>query len=307
VVLRAAAMLALVIACAGPRVPDLHTRIDTEGIALVLVVDVSGSMAERDFDWNGLPITRLDAVKKVFQLFVTGSAGEAGGDGTPLPPGAVQLQGRATDLLGLVTFATRPETICPLTLSHSVLLRMLEAEQPRSVPGESETNLSDAVAVGLHRLEHAGPRRKALVLLTDGEHNVVQPRSGWTPRQAAQVAAGLGVPIYAIDAGGNTPLSDANRRERAAERVSVSPMEVRQQAIHTLQELAHVTRGQYFSARDTPSLLRACATIDALERAPVTSFQYRRYHEGYPYFALTALFLATMIFGLEYTVWRRVP
>src|SRR5262249_33724662 len=154
----------------------------------------------RDFDWNGLPVSRLEAVKKVFGLFLTGS-GPGTGDGAPLPPPGADFRGRATDLVGLVTFATRPETRCPLTMSHSVLLRQLESEEPRSVRGESETNLSDAIAVGLHRLHSAGPRRKVLVLLSDGEHNVVQPRSDWTPRQAGQVAASLGVPIYAIDAG----------------------------------------------------------------------------------------------------------
>ncbi len=172
-VLRALALLLIVLALAGPRWPDLRTRIETEGIAIVVLVDVSGSMAERDFDWRGEPISRLDAVKKVFHLFVSG------GDG---PDGAAEgidlsgFQGRPTDLIGLVTFATRPETACPLTLSHSVLLRLLDAEQPRRIPGESETNISDAIALGLHRLQSAGPRRRVLVLLSDGEHNVPEPQ-----------------------------------------------------------------------------------------------------------------------------------
>jgi Ca-activated chloride channel family protein len=304
--LRGSSLLALAVAAAGPRLPDLHTRIDTEGIALVLVVDVSGSMAERDFDWNGQPVTRLEAVKKVFNLFVAGPSGELGGDGTPLPPGGQGFEGRATDLIGLVTFASRPETLCPLTLSHSVLLRMLAAEDPRSVPGESETNISDALAVGLHRLRHAGPRRKVLVLLTDGEHNVTLPRSDWTPRQAGQVAAGLGIPIYAIDAGGLTTVREPHGDAPLPE-TSTSPAMVREQAVQTLQDLARMTRGQYFTARDTASLLRACRSIDALERSEVTSFQYRRYHEGYPYFALTSLALFALVLGLEQTIWRRVP
>jgi Ca-activated chloride channel family protein len=300
--LRGVGLLLLALAAAGPRVPDLHTRIDTEGIAIVLVVDVSGSMAERDFDWNGQAITRLDAVKKVFTLFVAGPSGESGADGSTMPPGTPGFEGRVTDLVGLVTFASRPDTLCPLTLSHSVLLRLLEAEQPRSIPGESETNLSDAIAVGLHRLRQAGPRRKVLVLLTDGEHNVAQPRSDWTPRQSAQVAAGLGIPIYAIDAGGATAV-----RETPASDTPSSTGLTRQQAVQTLQDLAHITHGQYFTARDTPSLLRACRAIDALERTQVTSFQYRRYHEGYPYFALAALALFVMALGLEQTIWRRIP
>jgi Ca-activated chloride channel family protein len=304
-VLRALALLLLVVALAGPRWPDLHTRIETEGIAIVMLVDVSGSMAERDFDWRGESITRLDAVKKVFHLFVAGNEGsDATGDGTD----ASSFQGRPTDRIGLVTFATRPETACPLTLSHSVLLRLLKAEEVRKIPGESETNLSDAVALGLHRLRSAGPRRKVLVLLSDGEHNVPQPQSGWTPRQAAQVANGLHVPIYTIDAGGsgtstNEPEASATDR---ADHVA-SPGETRAQAVRTLEEMAHITHGQYFQARDTKGLLNACRAIDALERSDMQSFQYRRYHEAYPWFALAAFVLFAVGVGLERTIWRRVP
>src|SRR6185437_1225945 len=97
----------------GPRWPDLRTRIETEGIAIVMLVDVSGSMAERDFDWRGEPVSRLEAVKKVFHLFVSGGEGtDTTGDGTDVS----NFQGRPTDQIGLVTFATRPETACPLTL-----------------------------------------------------------------------------------------------------------------------------------------------------------------------------------------------
>src|SRR5205085_1665629 len=83
--------------------------IPTEGIAIEMLVDVSGSMAQPDFNWQGKPISRLDAVQKVFHLFVEGGAG----------PGGQRLTGRPEDLIGLVTFATWPESPCPLTLSHA--------------------------------------------------------------------------------------------------------------------------------------------------------------------------------------------
>src|SRR5262249_8715061 len=120
--LRTTALLALIVALAGPRWPDPGSRIPTEGIAIVLVVDVSGSMAERDFTWHGEPVRRIDAVKRALRLFIEG------GDG----PDSQHLEGRRTDLLGLVTFATVPESVCPLTLSHTVLVQMLEGEQPRT-------------------------------------------------------------------------------------------------------------------------------------------------------------------------------
>ena len=149
-VLRTLAFVLLAVALAGPRTPDLRTRIDAEGVAVMMLVDVSGSMATHDFDWQGEPISRLDAVKRVFRLFVAGGAGP---DATPDGGDARAFQGRPTDTIGMAVFATRPQTICPLTLSHSVLLRLLDDEQPRSIPGESETNISDAVALGLHRLQ----------------------------------------------------------------------------------------------------------------------------------------------------------
>jgi Ca-activated chloride channel homolog len=304
-ILRSLALLLLVLALAGPRWPDLHTRIETEGIAIVMLVDVSGSMAERDFDWRGQPIRRLEAVKKVFHLFVSGGEGpDATGDGTD----ASNFQGRPTDQIGLVTFATRPETACPLTLSHSVLLRLLDAEQPRRIPGESETNISDAVAMGLHRLRSAGPRRKVLVLLSDGEHNVPQPQSGWTPRQAAQVANGLHIPLYTIDAGGpGASTAEGTAKEESGSERATSPGETRAAAVRTLQEMAHITHAQSFQARDTKSLLGACRAIDALERSDIQSFQYRRYHEAYPWFGLAAFLLFGLALGLERTIWRRVP
>src|ERR1700726_698736 len=92
--LLALGLVLLIIALAGPRTPDLRTRIDTEGVALVMVVDVSGSMGEADFVWDGEPVTRLDAVKRVFRLFVEG--GNGGGktaDGTTL----TTFDGRHTD------------------------------------------------------------------------------------------------------------------------------------------------------------------------------------------------------------------
>jgi len=304
VLCRGLALLLLVVALAGPRWPDLRTRIDTEGIAIVMLVDVSGSMAEQDFDWNGQTISRLDAVKRVFRLFVAGGKGDPTADGGD----ASALKGRPTDLIGLVAFATRPTTVCPLTLSHSVLLRLLDDEQPRSVPGESETNISDAIALGLHRLQSAtGGRRKVLVLLSDGEHNVPQPRSGWTPRQAAQVAASLEVPLYTIDAGSLTDKAEGAAREGTAPDATVSPAANRAEAIRTLEELARITKGRSFQARDTAALLEACRTIDQLERANIHSFQYRRYHEGYPWFALASFACLALVLGLEMTVWRRLP
>jgi Ca-activated chloride channel family protein len=292
--LRGTALAALVVALAGPRWPDPGTRLPTEGIAINILLDVSGSMAERDFTWTEpatgktQDISRLEAVKKVFHLFVAG--GEVGG--------GQRLPGRETDLIGLVTFATRPESACPLTLSHSVLLdKILNEEQARSDPEEARTNIGDAIAWGLHRLQSAGGRRKVLILLTDGEHNVPPP--ALKPRQAAQLAGNLGVPIYVLDAGSDRPSPDGGvENTSAVDRLNAKA---------TLQQVAKITGGQYFTAEDTRGLIEACTRIDEMERQRIESFQYRRYYEGFAWFGLAAFVLIVAVLGLEATFWRKVP
>lgn len=282
--LRGLALVLLVIALAGPRWPDRGSRIPTEGIAIEMVVDTSPSMGERDFDWHGLPLTRLEAAQKAFRLFVAGNKDDDKADGP-------RFEGRPNDLIGLVTFGDRPEVACPLTLSHAVLLHVLAAARPLPV---SETNISDALTLALHRLKAAPPQRKVLVLLSDGEHNYLAPRSEWTPRQAAQIAANLGIPIYAIDTGGEPG---------AAEETNL----VRELGIRTLREVARITGGQYFQARDADALLAVYRDIDQRERAEIESFQYRRYHEGFRWFALAAFVLYLTACVLDRTVWLRVP
>ncbi len=273
-ILRLAGLILLILALAQPRWPDQRTRLATDGIALMLVVDVSGSMAERDFLADSGPISRLEAVQQAFTAFV---------------------EQRPNDLLGLVSFATRPEATCPLTLNHPTLLRLLKGLEPRGVPGESETNLSDAVALGLARLRAAGTRRQVLVLLSDGEHNQSETRSGWSPRQAAQVAASLGVPIYTLDAG------------READDPDDPDYLTRQQAAAILRDLAQITQGRYFSASDSQALRQACKEIDRLETTTIASYQYRRYHEAYPGLAGAAFALWIAALLLEQTLWRRLP
>jgi len=280
--LHSSALLTLTLALAGPRWP-LPTPISTEGIAIALAVDVSGSMREIDFDWNGTLISRIDAVKRVFQLFVQGGVG----------PDGQTVAGRPADLIGLVTFATYPEASAPLTLSHGVLVQLLEAEQPRPLD-ESQTNIGDAIAEGLMRLEEGGGnRRKVLILLSDGEHNYAG-RAGsptWTPRLAAQRAADLGVPVYTIDAGSDIASDPVSRAA----------------GVESLKEVAAMTGGQSFSARDSAALANAYREIDRLERRPIQSFRYRRYRELHTPFGIAAIVLLLGARLLDLSWGRRLP
>ncbi len=285
--LRAAGLLLIITALAGPRWPDPRSRIPTQGIAIQLVLDVSGSMAEADYDWDGTRVTRLDAAKNVLRLFVAGGTASSG----------ERLEGRPNDLMGLVTFATWPETFCPLTLSHAVLLRALDDDKnpflkPRTLPNEAHTNIGDALAWGLHRLEATNTVRKVLMLISDGEHNATAP--ALTARQAAQLAANLGVRVYTIDVGG-----EGSSTERTAEN--------RSEGEKTLKAVAQATGARYFQARDTEGLVTACSEIDRLERNRIDSFVYQRFFELYPWIGLAALTALVLVFALDSTFWRRAP
>lgn len=157
VALRVLALTAAAVASAGPRTPDLKTRVETPGVAIVLALDVSGSMDAPTFAWQpGETVSRREAARRAFHLFV------AGGDG----PNGVRFAGRSTergtDAVGLVTFANWPQPLCPPTVNYSVLLKILDEARPPSVV-DTGTNVGDAIAEAVIRLENvpAAPRRSS--------------------------------------------------------------------------------------------------------------------------------------------------
>ncbi len=264
-----------------------------EGIAIVFVLDTSGSMQEPDFTWDrgSAKISRAEAARRAFRLFV------AGGDG----PDGTHFDGRSTergtDAVGLVTFTNWPQPVCPPTLNHSVLLNILEHVAPPTAR-DTGTNVGDAIAEGVIRLDHTNAKRKVLVLLSDGEHNIDladRDRQPLRPRQAAGLAANLGIPIYTIDAGG-----DADPTDSVAVKNRLAGRQVN-------ESVAEMTGGRSFIANDGQQLLEVCKQIDMMERQPIVGFVYRRYHEFYPWLALGGVALAVLAFGLEQTIWRRVP
>ncbi len=304
--LRTLAILALVIALARPQSGGAY-RDTSEGIAIQMVLDVSGSMAGEDFIMNGRRVRRLDAVKKVFEDFVLGRG---------------ELRGRENDLLGMTTFAMYADTPCPLTLDHGSLRDLLreteipgwvDGRQMREHPEAGYTALGDAIALATDDLRRVGEqavagvpgaeaaKSRVMILLTDGADNPpkfpgIEPTN---PIEAAKIAATLGIKVYTIGAVGS-----AQPRQRGFGFFLPRRAEVDEGA---LKDIAGITDGKYFRATDADSLVTIYDEIDRLERRRTGE---RTFHDNI--FAakvamLTGLGLLMAELLLANTRYRRIP
>jgi Ca-activated chloride channel homolog len=289
---RGLGLAAGVIALAGPRWPDPGSRVPTEGIAILLVVDVSNSMNEEDFVWQDKPMKRIQAMKQALRLFVAGGAG----------PHNQELPGRPQDLIGLVTFTRLPKSSCPLTLSHDALLQMLDREETNKGGHDFDTNIGDAIIWAIDRLNTSPVKQKVMVLVTDGEQGEIPgaPR----PRQAAQLAAHFGIPIFTIDAGNEAATTGKTPADQIA-------AENRNNAKKTLQDIAKLTSGQYYGAADGKTLMEACGNLasqlDSLESEQIETWRRLQYFQGFAWLGGTSFVLWFVVLGLDLTLWRRLP
>jgi Ca-activated chloride channel family protein len=304
-VLRTLAVLALAFALARPQsggeVRDLR-----EGIAIQMVMDVSGSMSETDFVLGGRRVRRLDAVKEVFRDFVLGTGG---------------LHGRTNDLIGMTTFAMYPDTRCPLTTDHANLVNLLDTtEIPGWVEGRQRfrhaeanyTSLGDAITLATDELRRAGEqavagipgaeaaKSRVMILLTDGANNPPPDAVGRAPKpqDAAKLAAELGIRIYTIGAVGSAA-RDTSRGLFASPRADVDEP--------TLKAVADITGAKYFRATDSESLRAVYADIDELERRSTGERTYRDNAAAARTAMLVGLGLLMGEVLLVNTVLRRIP
>jgi Ca-activated chloride channel family protein len=304
--LRTAAILALIVALARPQSAGEY-RDTSEGIAIQMVLDTSGSMVEENFIINGRYARKLDAVKQVFKDFVLGRG---------------SLRGRENDLIGMTSFAMYADTRCPLTLDHGSLSDLLEeTEIPGWVDGRQVrehqeagfTALGDAIILATDDLRRAGEqavtgvpgaeaaKSRVMILLTDGADNP-PPFPGTEPPkpiEAAKVAATLGIKIYTIGAVGSVEPRRSGFGLVLQPRAQVDEP--------TLKEIARITGGSYFRAADTSSLEKIYDEIDRLERRRTGE---RTFHDNV--FAaraamLTALVLLMMELVLTNTRYRTIP
>lgn len=269
--LRMAAIAVLIIVLARPQSTNSWQSTSTEGIDIVMAMDVSTSMLAQDFKPN-----RLEAAKDVAASFING---------------------RPNDNIGLVVFAAESFTQCPLTTDHSVLLNLFKDIQPGIIQDGTAIGLGLANAVS--RIKDSMAKSKVIILLTDGVNNAGEI----APVTAAEIAKTFGVRIYAIGVGtqGSAPYPFQTAFGVQYQNI---PVEIDEP---TLKQIAATTGGQYFRATDNTSLKEIYSEIDRMEKTKISVQQYSKKQEEYKNWALLLFVLLLAEVLLRNTLLRNIP
>lgn len=267
-VLRNLVLAGVVVALARPRTGAQAENVTSEGINIILAIDLSSSMLSEDFQ----PQNRLQVAKDKVKQFILG---------------------RRSDRIGLVAFAAEALTQVPLTVDYPVLLAAVDNLQAGQL--EDGTAIGTAIATAANRLRDAPGKSRVVILLTDGVNN----RGAIDPRTAAQAAAAFGVKIYTIGVGSQgmapVPVAPGPNGLRYENRPVVIDEAL-------LQDVARTTGGRYFRAVDAEALQHIYDQIDELEREPVQTRTYVRFTERFRWpLALALLALAGEVMLLA---WR---
>lgn len=257
--LRNFVLLGGVLALSRPRSGARAEDVSSEGINIVIAFDISSSMLAQDFQ----PQNRLEVAREKVKQFVSM---------------------RKSDRIGIVAFSGEALTQVPLTTDYPVVLAAINNMQPGQL--EDGTAIGTAIATAANRLKDAPGPSRVMVLLTDGVNN----RGAIDPRTAARAAAAVGIRIYTIGVGTEGMAPVPVGRGLFGLRYEMRPVEI-DDAL--LSEVARVTGGRYFRARDAVALDRITREIDRLERVPVQTRTYVRFTELYRWpLALAILALA---------------
>ncbi|PYV43610.1 MAG: aerotolerance regulator BatA [Acidobacteria bacterium] len=268
-----AGIAVLILGFARPQLGSAEEDILTEGVDVMMAVDISGSMAAEDFR----PKNRISVAKQVVKDFV---------------------QGRRSDRIGLVIFAAKSFTKCPLTIDYDVLLRQIDDVHLGAI--EDGTAIGNGLATAINRLRLSKAKSRVIILLTDGVNN-----SGEIdPLTAADIAKSLGIKVYAVGVGKEGiapfPVNDPVFGKRYVD-VEVQIDE------EVLRKIAQMTGGKYFRAVDRDSLERIFKTIDGLEKSKISVKSYTHYNEIFSYFLWPGLGLLLGEAVLSNTRFRKVP
>ena len=264
----------IVIVLARPQSSDSWSQSHTEGIDIVLSLDVSYSMQTPDFKPN-----RLEAAKDVASNFVAG---------------------RHNDNIGMVIFGKESYTLCPMTSDHAVLSNMVQSIDFDLVDG-SMTAIGNGLVTGLNRIRHGEAKSKVVILLTDGSNNA----GDVSPNDAASVAQSLGIRVYTIGVGTDKEFEMTTGHDlfgRPIKQIVKPDLDE-----ELLRNIARTTGGRYFRATNKDKLTAIFQEIDQMEKTKMSVREFSRKEEEYLPFALWAIVFLLLHVVLRQTILRNIP
>jgi len=268
--LRAASIAFLIIVAARPQKTDKFQDITTEGIDIILTLDISGSMLARDFKPD-----RLEASKNVATEFISG---------------------RPYDRLGLVVFSGESFTQCPLTTDHAVLINLMRELQSGMI--EDGTAIGNGLATSVNRIKDSEAKSKVIILLTDGVNN----RGEIAPATAADIAKTYGIRVYTIGVGSMGTAPYPVQTPYGVQYQNM-PVEI-DEAI--LREISEKTGGRYFRATDNNKLVQVYSEIDKMEKSKIDVRQFTRREEKFMIPAAIAFALLALEILLRLTLYKNI-
>jgi Ca-activated chloride channel homolog len=271
-VLRILAISLVIVALARPQSTNRWERVTTEGIDIVMAIDISGSMQAMDFKPD-----RLAAAREVGTEFIAS---------------------RPDDRFGLVVFAGESFTQCPLTTDKAVVINFMNELDFGMV--EDGTAIGMGLATAVNRLKESKTESKVIILLTDGVNN----RGEIGPVTAAELAAAYGIRVYTIGVGTHGtapfPVQDMFGR-RVVQQMQVEIDE------EVLKKISVLTGGKYFRATDKNNLREIYSEIDAMEKTQLDVKQFSKRKDEYFPLLLAAVILLGLEVILRYTLFRTIP
>lgn len=266
--LKVISCILLIIALARPQSSTNWEESTTEGIDIVLAIDVSTSMLAEDLKPN-----RIEAAKNVAVNFISK---------------------RINDRIGLVIFAGESFTQCPLTTDHNVLINLFKDLKSGTI--EDGTAIGMGLATGVNRLKESTAISKVIILLTDGVNNTGMVN----PLTAAEIAKQFGIRVYTIGVGTEEGLAPVSTP------YGTQYMEVNIDE-KTLQDIATLTDGKYFRATNKNSLRKIYNDIDVLEKSKIEITEFHKRSEKFVPFVLWAFSLLLLAFILQRTYFKQIP
>ena len=269
--LRIFALVMIILAVARPRSSEQMDKVDTEGIDIILTMDVSTSMLARDFTPD-----RISAAKDIAIEFISQ---------------------RPYDRMGIVVFAGESYTQCPLTTDRATLINLMKEISTDLI--EDGTAIGNGLATAVARMKDSDAKSRAIILLTDGVNN----RGEITPQMAAEIAKTYGIRVYTIGVGANgmAPYPVMTPWGVDIQKVQVEIDE------DLLSEIAESTGGRYFRATDNPKLMEIYNEINKMEKARITVDSFPVYKELFMRYAIAALAALLLELLLKMFVIRRLP